>query len=1398
MSFLLKGRRFLIAGILPAFERGPDDIVDKENKTYKAFLASKPPEETGLERLKQMFSIDEFGSISSELNSIYQAGFLGFLIGAIYGGVTQSRVGYMNFMENNQATAFKSHFDAKKKLQDQFTVNFAKGGFKWGWRVGLFTTSYFGIITCMSVYRGKSSIYEYLAAGSVTGSLYKMNLGLRGMAAGGIIGGFLGGVRYWQYKWRLDRDDNIQQAFKKLTEDEQPELFKVHDEKVPEQVSLDSVKPIASTPMLTEAPMASENIMDELASLIRTEIPDGRQSLRDSYTNLERVADYCEDTYYRADNKKAALEATKNYTTHVAYQINTLAYSYMQLLELQAQQLGEMESQMNHIAQTVHIHKEKVARREIGVLTANKVSSRQFKIVAPINPEKPIKYVRQKHRGSSHGSVQSLLPPSVGPPPTTKPPTPPQMSRAGNTGTLGKSVSNTGTLGKSSREYRTPPVVNPPQRMSTASSTMTTTTTGGGAAGNERAAGYSALPMPPSQQIATHVNLPSAGMMQSLPPPPPTTYDDRSSMPPAPPSPLTVSQHEMTEQSHIGMHTLGRNINSLNFARPGSQSPPLPPPPPPEDEHQDFGRPRTSTGPQLAPIVPEDQNLPGWVPKNFIEKVVAIYDYYADKDDELSFQESSVLYVLKKNDDGWWEGVMDGVTGLFPGNYVEPCQVISQARRHVASQGPRPTHAHSHISRRIEAMSATAGASSWSGSSGGSNSSQGRSIATAQPAQEERLVVAVRVRPSLDGTERCIEVVSGGSLLYDDGGKSRPRQYSYDHHDSQEQVYKTTTAPLVRDVLNGLNAAVFAYGATGSGKTHTMLGPVPRKKPQTADRATATAPYDSTDDIGLMVRAIEDIFSHIESAEADSCRVSISYLEIYNELIRDLLNPGGPLELREDHRGQRITVAGLSEITTSSRKEVGNKARTMEPTAANQTSSRSHALLSIMVQARTPLGTKQGRLFLTDLAGSERAKKTKNRGKRLQEGAHINRSLLALGNALSGRCKTVMIAHVAPEGKHRDETKNTLVYADRANSITTKLQNSVYIDEFKDFPTKHYQSLVSELRDEVSRLRTKMLTERPRIAPGTGAGPEVVQEHDEQRKTELRYLREQIVLTFKQQMKLRRKLLEAESHLLGLELDAERQHMIISHWQGRIGKLYDAMGEDDIESEGSVALKNAWGELAAIEKETRRYKEIRERTEHELEQCRQKGVKLEDELPERISSDEERELLALLCRVHELEADKAERLARQAELRRRDLQLLRAERQRRLCEDIISSQRRLIEEGNVDLPDELRELYGLYQQEIHAGVVTPSTSNYERKLPPIYTAGSDSPGSSSSSEWSPASPLPQIDNQMDPVDRVMGPPVNPRLPRLSTASNGNISVGGPRRPSLRVARNSHPHPHPHP
>lgn len=256
----------------------------------------------------------------------------------------------------------------------------------------------------------------------------------------------------------------------------------------------------------------------------------------------------------------------------------------------------------------------------------------------------------------------------------------------------------------------------------------------------------------------------------------------------------------------------------------------------------------------------------------------------------------------------------------------------------------------------------------------------------------------------------------------------------------------------------------------------------------------------------------------------------------------------------------------------------GNKSRTVEPTAMNKTSSRSHALLSVTVKHAVPVDkkdhlrmrVKQGRLFMIDLAGSERANKTKNRGKRLQEGAHINRSLLALGNcinalsggaryvnyrdskltrllkeALSGNCRTVMIAHVSPSATQRDESRNTLIYADRANNISNKVERNI-LDV--SYHVTQYQTVINELRDEIHRLQQKMTEERPRSAD--------VRMNAEQRSNEVRNLREQIVDTFKTQMKLRRKLMEIDSHLLGLGMEAERQHLIISNWESRNNKLY--------------------------------------------------------------------------------------------------------------------------------------------------------------------------------------------------------------------------------------------------
>ncbi|KAG1714785.1 Abl interactor 2 [Nymphon striatum] len=450
--------------------------------------------------------------------------------------------------------------------------------------------------------------------------------------------------------------------------------------------------------------------MNDLATVIENDIPEGRRHLQDSHVNLERVAEYCEANYFQCDGKKAALEETKNYTTQslasVAYQINTLAYNMLQMLDLQMNQLADMESQMNHISQTVMIHKEKVARREIGVLTTNKSTSRQHKILAPANPERPIKYIRKPIDYSvldevGHGvrtqtntprakrmPSGSGIPPAVaqqvgvpasttsGPPPTTKPPTPPQPLRSG------------GSLSRGNREYRTPaPPIAPPQVPSNYAPNYPIGHPKSNIQDRSRGPGYSHLPaisphLPavsqPSQPIPPvhSIQAPQIGRVHPIqqsqnpvavstsavpphspnpntyPPPPPENMPE-----PPPPPPMPSSG------SHGG-----------EFDLPGNVTPPLPPPPQ-EHEEQFIQTQFMPPCPPNAGYPPGQENGPNpdYVPKNYTEKVVAIYDYVADKDDELSFLENSVIYVLKKNDDGWYEGMLGGITGLFPGNYVESC-----------------------------------------------------------------------------------------------------------------------------------------------------------------------------------------------------------------------------------------------------------------------------------------------------------------------------------------------------------------------------------------------------------------------------------------------------------------------------------------------------------------------------------------------------------------------------------------------------------------------------------------------------------------------------------------------------------------------------------------------------
>ncbi|XP_050974670.1 abl interactor 2a isoform X8 [Labeo rohita] len=468
--------------------------------------------------------------------------------------------------------------------------------------------------------------------------------------------------------------------------------------------------------------------MAELQMLLEEEIPAGRRALLDSFTNLERVAEYCESNYVQSPDKHAALEETKNYTTQslasVAYLINTLANNVLQMLDIQASQLRRMESSINHISQTVDIHKEKVARREIGILTTNKNTSRTHKIIAPANPERPVRYIRKPIDYSmlddiGHGvkvntqnmKMGSLLRTT---PPTQKPPSPPMPGK--------------GTIGRHS-PYRTlepvrPPVVpndyvpSPTRNMApilqqspvrTASVNQRNRTYSSGSSGGSHPSSRSSsrensgsgsvgvpiavpTPSPPSafpggpqfysmnrpvpRQIA-----PTVG--GSLPYRRPPSITGQTSMPAsqqnggpyynqnqasvAPPTPSIL---QITPQLPLTgfVARVQETISDAPPPPPPSEEPvfeetPTPVPPP-----EDYEEEESSVVEYSDPYAEED---PPWAPQTYLEKVVAIYDYTQDKEDELSFQEGAIIYVIKKNDDGWYEGVMSGTTGLFPGNYVE-------------------------------------------------------------------------------------------------------------------------------------------------------------------------------------------------------------------------------------------------------------------------------------------------------------------------------------------------------------------------------------------------------------------------------------------------------------------------------------------------------------------------------------------------------------------------------------------------------------------------------------------------------------------------------------------------------------------------------------------------------
>nr|XP_035934922.1 kinesin-like protein KIF19 isoform X3 [Halichoerus grypus] len=608
--------------------------------------------------------------------------------------------------------------------------------------------------------------------------------------------------------------------------------------------------------------------------------------------------------------------------------------------------------------------------------------------------------------------------------------------------------------------------------------------------------------------------------------------------------------------------------------------------------------------------------------------------------------------------------------------------------------------------------------------------------------------------------------------------RSREKSYlfdvAFDFTATQEMVYQATTKSLIDGVISGYNATVFAYGPTGCGKTYTMLG--------------------TDHEPGIYVRTLNDLFRAIEETSNDmEYEVSMSYLEIYNEMIRDLLNPAlGYLELREDSKGV-IQVAGITEVSTINAKEImqllmkGNRQRTQEPTAANQTSSRSHAVLQVAVRQRSRVKNilqevRQGRLFMIDLAGSERASQTQNRGQRMKEGAHINRSLLALGNcinalsdkssnkyinyrdskltrllkdSLGGNSRTVMIAHISPASSAFEESRNTLTYAGRAKNIKTRVkQNLLNVS----YHIAQYTSIIADLRGEIQRLKCKIDEQGGRgQAQGRLERGDIrhiqaeVQLHSGQgEQAEMGQLREQLISAFQEQMDVRRRLLELENHAMEVQIDTSRHLLTIAGWEHeksrralkwREEQRKESYTKDDSEKDSDTGddqpdtleppeVASARESIASLVGEQKKLRKQKLALEQRCRELRARGRRLEETLPRRIGSEEQREVLSLLCRVHELEVENTE-MQSHALLRDGALRHRREEQHRSLCDQIIQGQRQIIDDYNLAVPQHLEELYEVYLRELEEGSLEQATimdrvasrALQDSSLPKITPAG---------------------------------------------------------------------------
>ena len=482
-------------------------------------------------------------------------------------------------------------------------------------------------------------------------------------------------------------------------------------------------------------------------------------------------------------------------------------------------------------------------------------------------------------------------------------------------------------------------------------------------------------------------------------------------------------------------------------------------------------------------------------------------------------------------------------------------------------------------------------------------------------ATREAVKVAIRCRPMSEKEknnkyENVVRIDQENASVYVKNNQDKEVQFTYDFayppNCTQEEIYENTAAPIVAGVLEGINGTIFAYGQTGTGKTYTMDG------------------IPDTPNKGIVPRAFEHIFDFI-TANEDSHKfsVTVTYVELYNEQLRDLLasskSEDKPLTIHEDP-GKGFVIRGVTTHSARSVKDLlkiqhyGSKHRKVRATNMNDTSSRSHSILSLSIETLTEIEGSQhvrrGRLNLVDLAGSERIAKTGAEKEGVQEGISINYALMILGNCISalttkgqthipyrdsaltkllrdslgGNARTLMIANIGPASYNYSETLATLRYAERAKKIENKPK--VNMDP-KD-------ALLMQYQEELAALQAQLDGNGPAQQANS---EEVIKAMEEKLEKQRKQLSEASNLAKEEREKLQKKL-DARQAKIAKEKQKQQQY------QARLAELnkYLVGGGQELVKR----TKQNEAEIAAIREKLKQREAKSKEIERELKEKRSK------------------------------------------------------------------------------------------------------------------------------------------------------------------------------------------------